>query len=113
MSYDFYIDGNYCQECKRGDTIAERNYTSNVSGMWYAAIDGGLIQWGYEKGPVLLGDIASKLESGVKHMRANEEALVKLEPSNGWGNYKGALDVLEWLLGYSRTNPGAYLRISY
>ena len=83
------------------------NYTHNVQPMWRKALkaasgsDYGLCD--------LNGTRASEsipvLEKAVKHMRENKEEYLPLNPTNGWGNYEGALQYLETLLECCQEHP--------
>lgn len=75
MSYDMSIgDENY-------------NYTWNVSEMWYAAMPGKGIRSHYG----MTGrEALVPLRKIRKYMEDHREALIAMEPDNGWGSYEGA-----------------------
>lgn len=90
MSYDvtFEVPGDHVD--------GWRNYTSNVSPMWTKAMGanlGDLIdQWGYR-----CANLLPHLRLGIAVMKAYPEPFKAMNPSNGWGDYDGALGYLEWM----------------
>jgi len=72
-------------------TLFDGNYTSNVIPMWDLA---GVYDALYDSAGKRAGSLVDTLKSGVFHMRANKADYVKLNPQNGWGNYKTALRFL-------------------
>ena len=95
MSYDIYF-GPVLDE-------PERNYTSNVSPMWTAAI-------GENLGDLIdrlprAGDLVPHVRRGVAAMRADPERYRAMNPENGWGDYEGALAYLEWVFRTAETWP--------
>lgn len=108
MSYDitFVIPGTTADPVEPW-----RNYTSNVSRMWYDAI-------GADK---TLGDLIDEnptpaallpyVECGIVAMKADPEKYRAMNPDNGWGNYEGALAYLEWLAQGCRDYPGAEVTV--
>ena len=107
MSYDitFVIPGT-------ADDPVEpwRNYTSNVSGMWSEAI-------GIERLADLIrdnpkpADLLPYIERGIEAMKAHPDKYRAMNPSNGWGDYDGALAYLEWLAQGCRDYPGAEVSV--
>lgn len=105
MSYTFYLS------IKTGPnnsvTAWESNYTSNVSGMWQKAL-------GYPISEIY-GFKASKcvkeLTRAIKAMKDNPDEYRIMNPKNGWGNYEGALRVLEEMLRNCKENPRCKLFI--
>lgn len=86
MSYDISI--------KR--EVYENNYTSNVYKMFVMA-------FGNNEGIKILNGMTmvearKELTDAIKYFENNEEDLMIFNPTNGWGNYKGALDLLESML---------------
>lgn len=92
MSYDMRIaDENF-------------NYTYNVSGMWYASEP--------EKGIRAIYGLDGKnavpvLRKMREYMEDNWDAMLDMEPENGWGSAVGALDFLGKLIMASIRNPDA------
>lgn len=107
MSYDtsIMIDSG-------GEYLAELedvgNYTGNVSTMYYKAMPGlypgGSKYNGHgEPDPcsglpgisgLACGEAIGILDSGIKYMEDHATELRELNPSNGWGDYEGALGYL-------------------
>jgi len=87
MSVDISI------RAKREIDIYEGNITYNLAPMYYKAIDEDL---GLEK----LQGMSCKealpiIEKAIKDMIEKKEEYEKLNPSNGWGTYKGLLDTFK------------------
>jgi hypothetical protein len=78
------------------------NYTYNVSLMWYAAAPDKGIRAHYG----MTGkDALRPLRRIREYMEDNRGALLKMEPSNGWGSYEGALAFVSDLINASVRNP--------
>ena len=78
------------------------NYTYNVSPMWYKAKPDKGIRTHYE----MTGrDAVEPLTDIYCYMIDNYDDLVKLDPSNGWGDYEGALQFVGELILASLRNP--------
>jgi hypothetical protein len=107
MSYDisFDIDAGGTEPVEIG---GERNYTSNVSGMWAEALGGRRLS---ELKDWRCLDAIPLLKGAVEHMRAQPDHYRKMNPENGWGDYEGALETLQWLLDSCRRHPLACIRI--
>lgn len=72
--------------------VYHKNYTSNVYEMYRRAFkneDGIRVLDG-----MYVGDAEELLDDAIKYFKENKEELEKLNPENGWGSYKGALNVL-------------------
>ncbi len=80
----------------------EFNYTYNVSPMWYACFPENGIRQHYGKTGGEALDILRYLRG---YMEDNREALMKLDPENGWGSYDGALQFVTDLINASIRNP--------
>ena len=111
MSYDvtFYADVG------AGDgnpDIADgwRNYTSNVSGMWYEALGGVTLGDLLDPEP-LAKDLEPLIRKGISEMMESPEHFRKMNPPNGWGNYEGALEFLIWIADKCREWPTARVRV--
>lgn len=81
------------------------NYTSNVSGMWWRALeavtgDGMRLQdtqgWTCERA-------APVLTLAVVWMGEHADELRRLEPDNGWGDYEGAVEYMRSVAEKCRT----------
>lgn len=77
------------------------DYTYNVAPMWYDRYTKGIRthygMTGEEAIPVLWGL--------YNHMVENKERLEIMNPTNGWGDYEGALRFVAALLDASILNP--------
>jgi hypothetical protein len=60
------------------------------------------------------GDIAGLLRAAVERMSdpGDRYAYVKMEPDNGWGDYSGALEYLDWIARTAEAHPAAKIRVS-
>jgi hypothetical protein len=108
MSYDFRMIVDAGGETP-GIVFDDLNYTYNVSPMYYDAFDGN-------KGVnILQGKTGEEcipwLETAIKKFKADPEKYQKLNPKNGWGDYSGALRVLEELLMWCQEAPKANMDI--
>ena len=77
-------------------TIYSDNYTFNVAEMYQLAFDS-------EEGIKYLndetcGNAIIYLKDAINAMKEYKGKFLPLEPNNGWGDYEGALSVLEDLL---------------
>lgn len=85
------------------------NYTSNAARMWGLAL-------GYSLGELAdrnAGDSLPVLTAAVDRMTADPAAYRALEPSNGWGDYEGALAYLTALRDACLVHPRAQIHISH
>jgi len=91
------------------------NYTSNVSQMWSHAFQ----QSGAES--ELLSDLdgklgkeaAPELAKALGHMAQHPEQYEPMEPSNGWGDYEGALVFMVRFLQQCRYHPDFKVQMNY
>jgi hypothetical protein len=51
------------------------------------------------------GDAILPLKNAVNRMKKSPARFKKLNPSNGWGSYEGALESLCWLLEMCKAHP--------
>ena len=104
MSWDIHLTIN--TGGKEYKEIGEgKNYTYNVAPMFYKAFD---IEGGLKGINGMLGDEAiGYLEHAINQMKVYEN----VNPENFWGNYEGALRLLEWLLHECVQNPLAKVNI--
>jgi hypothetical protein len=85
------------------------NYTSNVARMWGDAL-------GHSLGDLKdknAGDSLPALTAAVDRMLANPDHYRAMEPSNGWGDYDGALSYLRGLRDACLVHPKAVIHISH
>ena len=80
----------------------DRNYTYNVSPMFYEAMGGDGIasiegKTGEEAAPLLSQAIKAMVEEPEKYKAMN--------PANGWGDYDGALELLRDLRSWGLESP--------
>lgn len=140
MSYDVWlaIDTGAPEPA----TVAEcGNYTSNVSGMWLLALglperpcyqEDGSPRMGsrlnrdtgtwepvhvHDHGLRVLhgapcSEAAGVLARAVERMRADPDLYRPMEPSNGWGDYEGALAYLDGIAQACATHPKATVYVS-
>lgn len=108
MSYDIYLSID-TGGAERAAIVEGRNYTSNVSPMWFTALGRPL----RELNGMLAGDAIPLLEKAVAHMTdpANAEIYRRMNPPNGWGNHEGATEYLTWLLNECTRHPKATIEI--
>lgn len=108
MSYDVYLE---IFTGKKFIEVADcGNYTYNVYRMYQNAFSN------FNGIKVLAGMSAKQaipiLESAIKNMKSSPEEYKLLNPSNGWGNYEGALNYLEGILLECKEHPLTEIRIS-
>lgn len=86
------------------------NYTYNVSPMFYDAIplkDGiGGIDGERAR------DVIEALRSGLSKMQDNPDRYIPMNPENGWGDYEGAMRLLESLIRWAAKHPEARFEVS-
>jgi len=106
MSYD--VDMVIRQDEMQATVCECGNYTYNVRPMYSLAGIDGLYSLcgmrGHEAAPIL--------DKAIAHMEANRAAHEKLNPSNGWGDYTGALNFLRKIRTGCGDYPNAYLSVS-
>lgn len=107
MSYDVSL-GTYVRD-RWYEIIEIGNMTSNVAGMWRLAspnTDGLKGLHGKRAGEAI-----QPLSQAILRMRADPDAYVPLEPSNGWGSYQGAMDFMEQILKQCRQHPWLVIEV--
>lgn len=111
MSWDFgmYADLGGPEKTWLGH---DANYTYNVSKMYYDAFS----DFGTD-GIRMLSDRQGEacipmLERAIQRMQDDKLKYLEWNPSNGWGNYQGALDLLRELLTWCQAAPKAYLSVT-
>ena len=106
MSWD--INLNARTECGQLVHVDWKNYTSNVAQMYFDALGGdGIRQFAGMKAK----DAIPILREGVRKMRENPEKYKDMNPSNGWGDYEGALELLEWMLEKCEKYPSIEISV--
>jgi hypothetical protein len=102
MSYDFGMKA----DLGNGDIYLwyNHNYTYNVSSMFYKAFGEEGIKFIENKTGK---ECLQKLRKGLKEMQDNKKIYEALNPDNGWGNYEGAIEVIETLIKWALESPKA------
>ena len=123
MSYDVY----FAIDTGAGNAagIGDQNYTSNAGAMWARAlkIEGEhpgeiFTQFDYGLAETIrrhpkATDLGPIVRAAVDRMRtAGHAAYADVEPSNGWGDYEGALGYLEWIADMCEKHPAATVEVS-
>ena len=110
MSYDVYFTADVGGPEPVG--IADRNYTSNVSQMWWTALgcDKSLGDLLDEK--PLASDLEPTIRRAIAEMMEAPAVFRAMNPPNGWGDYEGALDYLVWIADTCRAYPKARVEVS-
>ena len=92
MSWNISMEVDVGGGNMRGIDVIDLNYTFNVSPMYYDAIGEigmrGLSGMGGDEAYPILVD-------AIKKMKDSPDKYKEMNPPNGWGNYEGALNVLE------------------
>lgn len=96
MSLTIYIGGSH-------------NATHNLTPMWSKA---GCYSVLYESHGKPAKEILSPLITGLTNMLKNSEEYRKLEPSNGWGDYDGAIEFLVRVIKDCASNPDTIIEVS-
>lgn len=103
MSYDIkLVDKN------NNKTMDIGNYTYNVNPMYKKALGSSLSDLHGKS----TKEVLNLLENGVIDMKYHKEDYKKLNPVNGYGNYKGALEFLERLYHGCKKHFKSYIYIS-
>lgn len=105
MSWDFWL------ESTDGDELAgyDANYTYNVSPMYYKAFAGDEGIRGLDGCKCELAETI--LINAIEYMEQNKDEMIFLNPSNGWGDYWGALALLKKLQNWCISKPHAIIRV--
>lgn len=92
----------------------DRNYTFNVSPMFFRALAGTEIAEAGLRGldGKLGSECAPLLTVMIERMEASPDAFKELNPPNGWGSYDGALHLLRELRRWCAEAPKARMRVS-
>jgi hypothetical protein len=90
------------------------NHTSNVAPMWTRALGAPLHE--VIKSTPDLTKLSLRLAIAVFYMEKNPDVFKDMEPTNGWGNYQGALKFLKDILNMTyifRGAAGVKVRVSH
>jgi len=120
MSWDFnmVIDIANGRDAEIFDGL---NYTYNVSPMYVEAFkesEGSIaLNINKSKGIRILEGLTGEeakpfLEKAIKKMKDEPNYYKTFNPKNGWGNYEGALSLLEQLLEWAEYAPKAKFQIT-
>lgn len=111
MSYDFQLSIGSGEDTMRVGNF-EKNYTYNVSPMFYEALPGDDGMHGING--LSVSDALPRLDAGIASMKADPEKYRAMNPENGWGDYEGALECLEQLADACREAadiPGVWVEV--
>lgn len=112
MSLDLwlYVDVDTGRDEPHRAYITEwANITHNVAQMWRRA---GCYDALYESEGKPAAEILPALNKAVDDMAANPATYRELNPSNGWGNYEGALEYLRTFRDRCAEHPKALVGVS-
>jgi hypothetical protein len=109
MSYDIWleVDAGGLSPC----TVAKAgNMTSNVAPMWRKAMPDtdGLAGLHGKRGRECLAG----LRAGLAHMEANPDEYERMNPANGWGTYKTAMQYVRHVITAAECAPNAFFHVS-
>jgi hypothetical protein len=108
MSYDVDLECEHC-ECSQS---AGRNYTYNLSDMFFFAFEGGPGGGGLRGLDGLYGrEAAVKLEKAITKCEQDEN-LKRFNATNGWGDWVGALQFLRGIHEDCLAFPACKVRIT-
>lgn len=100
----------FCDHC--GNSIFSRNITHNLGAM---AKEAGIYQvlWRPEEiGAKKGGDITEILKNGLVLLLNNPAHFQKMNPTNGWEDYKGLVDFIKEYLDNCINHPNATIMVS-
>lgn len=93
MSYDV----TFCADLGADELVplegGDRNYTSNVSGMWRKALGGVSLGDLLDPDPVA-ETLVDPLNKAIAEMMESPAIFREMNPPNGWGDYDSLLKVL-------------------
>lgn len=103
MSLDLYMVLRSCEHCGHVETTESLNITYNLGSMWKEIFpdDKQMIDIDGMRGEVA----AIKLKSAFYVLRVFPELFIKLNPTNGWGNYDDLMTYIEKLFDLSEKYP--------
>lgn len=106
MSLTFYI---VYKGTKKEAILFDRNITHNISEMWNEA---GIWEALYESDGEKPSEIIDVLKKGLKDMNDRPEFYKQFNPSNGWGDYDGAISFLTDVIEACENFPDAVINVS-
>lgn len=115
MSYDIslYLDvysgGIWAPDVQTACVADLGNYTSNAARMWTDALGHSL----GDLDQANAGDSLPALDAAVGKLLADPETYRAMEPSNGWGDYDGAVGYIAALRDACLVHPKAVIHISH
>lgn len=110
MSFDISLIVPACPECCRPtETIDVADPTYNLGLMWREAFDGDQGIRGLNG--LSAAEVMLRVKVAIERMLAAPEQYRKLQPDNGWGDYEGAVDVLQRLLTKCHRYPTATVMV--
>lgn len=109
LDIELYVDVDTGGKEPRRLGLYDRNITHNLVPMWDKAGVGDIL---YEFDGQECGQHLETLQAGIAKMIAEKPVFEKLNPANGWGSYKGALDFLIEFAQAVAENPKAKIWIS-
>ena len=89
--------------------LYDGNYTHNVVPMWKRA---GVYKALYRSTGKTAAEILPTLEAGISAMEKDPAGFFLLNPSNGWGSYRGALAFLREVRDACKRHPKAIVEVS-
>ena len=101
MSLDICITKS-CEHCGAQEELFDGNITGNVSPMWRKA---GVYDALYNSEGKEPREILEELHHGIADMILHKKEYEKLNPENGWGDYKSALEFLKEFYEACKKNP--------
>ncbi|MHB1310599.1 MAG: hypothetical protein ACYC3L_01190 [Gemmatimonadaceae bacterium] len=110
LSLSLYVDADTgAAEPTRLYVGGDCNITHNVSPMWRKA---GVYEALYKSDETSAGQWLDALRAGLRDMEAHAETYRALNPSNGWGDYDGALRFLRAWEAVCAEHPKALVNVS-
>ncbi len=103
MSLDFSV------QVVQPTEVFSKNITHNVAAMWRMA---GVYDALYNSEGEPCRKIEAILRVGINDMLNRPNEYKALNPSNGWGNYEGALAYLQAVYLACKENPEGIIRVS-
>ncbi len=118
MSWDIWVESPPCEHCGRPASAGElRNYTHNCNEMLRRSLAavGRLDELGdrqlYALDGLPCARAAEMLAPALEWWSRSREALMRLNPENGWGDEASAFAFWRWVLNQCRSNPLATLMV--
>lgn len=106
LDLELYFEVDTGGKENRRLVVYDGNITHNVSAMWNKANVYNVL---YGSNGARCGDYLEQLQAGIAKMIAPKSEFEKLNPANGWGNYKVALDFLIEFTQAVAENPNAII----